>query len=128
LQIIIPKKLLLRCKYLHHVKHSIILPVTFPCIKAHLFQEGFFIAISKKKDTTIPSTVLPVCEMDADYLHDKLHQDTPQTSYHRLAYEYYATPVRTGVDIRKAWNIPEDATLLLSIGELCPNKRFRIVL
>ncbi len=66
--------------------------------------------------------------MDTDYLHDKLHQDTPQTSYHRLAYKYYATPVRTRVDIRKAWNIPEDAALLLSIGELRPNKRFRIVL
>lgn len=83
----------------------------------------------ERANSKTTSVHLTVCPEDAAYVRKHLHAKTvvglPDVG---LDYDRYATPQRSALEVRQELQIPEDATVLLSVGALRMHKRLRIVL
>lgn len=112
--------------------------LNIPCIyTAHDFRiyhgcpwtDRLIMGAIERKYSKYTMAFLPVCKADKTYAEKHLHaqsvQDVPAFS---LDYDYYATPQQSAAEVRKELRIPENATILLSVGELRMQKRLRIVL
>lgn len=84
----------------------------------------------EKKYSACTNVMFTVCPEDTAYAQKKLSAgevaELPYTSC--IDSTYYAAPKRDAASVRREWQIPEDAILLLSVGGLRAQKRFRIVI
>ncbi len=80
---------------------------------------------SQKKHT---DHFFAVCKEDAAYAKKVLKLRGVTYLPDRIACDTYATPTYTGAQVRKELGIPESATVLISVGALRMQKRYRIVL
>lgn len=91
--------------------------------------ERLVFAPLERRHSRHTQVMLTVCPEDAAYAKKCLHAaqviDLPDVG---LDCARYATPQRSAAEVRRELRIPEDATVLLSVGTLRMQKRLRIVL
>lgn len=91
--------------------------------------ERLFFSAWECRYSRVTDVMFTVCPEDAAYAEKRLHAkkiiSLPDVG---LDYDKYATPKRNRTEIRHELHIPEDATLLLSVGTLRMQKRIRVVL
>ncbi len=96
--------------------------------KCGFFHRLFYTSYEKKYSGAI-TYVLPICQADVAYFRQYFPQmKQAELPLRRLDYEYYATPQKSAAFVRAELGIPDQATLLLYAGELCSQKRLRLVL
>ena len=91
--------------------------------------ERLVFAPLERRHSRHTQVMLTVCPEDAAYAKKCLHAaqvvDLPDVG---LDCARYATPQRSAAEVRRELRIPEDATVLLSVGTLRMQKRLRSVL
>lgn len=91
--------------------------------------ERMVFAPLERRRSRSTKVLFPVCPEDASYAKKHLHAEiVAEQPDFTLDYAYYTAPQRTAAEIRKELGIPENATVLLSVGTLRMHKRFRIVI
>lgn len=114
------------------------LKLDIPCFyTAHDFRvyhgspwfERMIMGAVERKYSKVTTAFLPVCTADQKYAQKHLSAKTVQPApAFNLEYDYYANPKRSAAEMRKELAIPDNAMVLLSVGELRMEKRLRIVL
>ena len=101
----------------------------FRIYRGCLLPERLGFGFLERRYSRCTQVMYTVCPEDGNYAKKHLHARTvislPDMG---LDYERYAIPARSRDEVRAELRIPEDATVLLSVGTLRMQKRLRIVL
>lgn len=90
--------------------------------------DRLYYAPAERKGARTTDRFFAVCAEDAAYAEKRLKCPAVTALPDVIPYETYATPARSAAQVRQELGVPEDATLLISVGALRPQKRLRVVL
>lgn len=101
----------------------------FRIYRGCLLAERLYFSMLERRYTKGTDLFFAVCPEDASYAEKRLHMkqvvSLPDVG---LDCDGYATPKRSASEVRQELKIPENATMLLSVGTLRMQKRLRVVL
>ncbi len=122
-------------KYGRMTAESLHIPVFYTAHDFRLYRgcpayERFRFSRAEKRFGETTAMLFTVCPEDTVYAQKRLGvPHVTELSYtSSIDSAYYAEPKHTAAEVRQSLHIPEDAIVLLSVGSLRVQKRFRIVL